>query len=92
MNNTINNDDIHTIFQASQDVFNRLETTKSKRITELELLYRFVLEGLDTTSILRNIAILDEQYAEQWKQYMALVQAHEEAVKAFNGLPQQPLQ
>lgn len=94
MNNTITNTDIHTIFlvQASQDVFSQLEETKRKRITELELLYQFVLKDLDTTPILRTLAILDEKYAEQWNQYLTLVLAHQEAVKTFEDLSKQPQQ
>ena len=92
MNNTMTDDDIHEIFKASQVAWARLETTRNARSLQLEILYLAIKDPAPTDSIMRAIAILDEKEAEQRKQYLALVQAHANAVSALNTPDQPPLQ
>lgn len=84
MNNTITDDDCTEIFRSSQAAWARLETINNARSLLLELLYLAIKDPAPTDSIMRDIAILDEQKAEQWKQYLALVLAHANAVSALN--------
>ena len=92
MNNTITDDDCTEIFRSSQAAWARLETIKNARSFQLEMLYLAIKDPAPTDSIMRAIAILDEQEAEQRKQYLALLLAHANAVSALNTPDQPPLQ
>lgn len=87
MNATLTDEDCYAIFAASQDAWNRLDMIKSNRLYQLEILYLTLKEGGAADSIMRVIAILDEQEIELRKKYSALVQAHAAAVDALPGNP-----
>lgn len=82
MNTTLTHDDCHTLFRASQDAWSSLDVIKNNRLYQLEVLYLTLKEGDPTDSIMRAIAILDEQEIVLRKKYSALVQAHAAAVDA----------
>lgn len=73
-------EDCHEIFAASQEAWSRLEAIKNRRLFQLEILYLTLKDNDPTESIMRAIAILDEQEAEQRKKYLALVAAHKAAL------------
>lgn len=92
MNTTLTHEDSHTLFKASQDVWGRLDMIKSKRLSQLEILYITLkwdggMVDVSTDPIMRSIAILDEQEIELRKKYSALAQAHAAAVDALSGQP-----
>lgn len=89
---TLTDEDCYAIFKASQAAWARLETIKNARSFQLELLYLAIKDPFPTDSIMCAIAILDEQKAEQRKQYLALLLAHANAVSALNTSDQPLLQ
>ena len=92
MNATLTDEDCYAIFKASQDAWNRLEVTKNSRLFQLGTLYLTLKQECIVDSsidpIIQAIATLDSQREEQWKQYLALVLAHKEAVDALSSQPQ----
>lgn len=81
-------EDCHEIFAASQEAWGRLEAIKNRRLFQLEILYLTIKDKDPAESIMRAIAMLDDQEAEQRKKYLALVAAHKAALDSQSQSPQ----